>query len=384
MRTIYFIIIKGSDNNMRVCYVGNSVSIHDFRFIEKLVEKGYETHVVTLVEPVKINGATYHKIPDYYYSLSSYKNFVELMKSRNALKRIIKKIKPDIIHAGWIPSHGFLTAVSGFHPFLLMPWGSDILIKPKLSRISRIATKFTIKKANMLTCDAEFVKQEIIELSGYPAEKIIVSPQGIDLKKFNHEKTDGSKIRIKLGWQDKKILIMTRNFEPIYGIKYFLRAIPDIIEEISDVRIILCGDGSLGTEIKGYVRKNELIKYVHFAGFIKNEDLPNYLAAADVYVSSSLSDGTSLSLLEAMACGLPVVVTDVPANMEWVEDGKNGFVVPRRNAEKLKEKIVYLLQDERILNQFSKRNIEIARERANWDKNFEKLEWMYQQLSEKR
>lgn len=93
-------------------------------------------------------------------------------------------------------------------------------------------------------------------------------------------------------------------------------------------------------------------------------------------------DGTSTSLLEAMACGLPVVVTDIPSIMEWVEEGYNGYLVPRRDSVSLAAKIVQLLRDEKMQERMGRRNLRIAQVKADWDRNFEKLEEMYQLLVE--
>ncbi len=367
---------------MRIFYLSDCTSIHDFRFLYKFVEKRYDTHAIAFVDDYqRLEGIEYHQIhfPDLFF-----RSPTRLMRSKKEFQKLIDRYEPDVIHTGWVPSYGFLAAYTDKHPLLLMPWGSDILIKPKdlfnfgespLSIFNNIATKFAIKKADMITCDAMHVKNEIIRLSGYPAEKIIVFPQGIDLSKFNTS-ADGFSIREELGWQDKKVLIMTRSFSPVYGVEYFLRAIPNIIKENPEVRVILCGDGPLGMDFKRFVSENKLKDYVHFAGVVKNDDLPRYYAASDIYVSCSLSDGTSLSLLEAMACGLPVVVTDVPAIMEWVTDGENGFVVPRKNSIILAEKIIELSKNEELIDKFRERNIRIAGEMADWDRNFEKLEWI--------
>jgi D-inositol-3-phosphate glycosyltransferase len=79
-------------------------------------------------------------------------------------------------------------------------------------------------------------------------------------------------------------------------------------------------------------------------------------------------------------CGSPVVVTDIPAILEWVDDGYNGYVVPRRDSEDLAVKTLELLQDQPLREKMSERNLSIARERADWDKNFRKLECMYDML----
>jgi len=381
---------------LRICYLGDCTHIHDLRFVTKLVERGYDTHVVTFVQNhVEVEGAKYYKIP---FPSLFFRSPRMLWRSRKALREVLLAVKPDVLHAGWIPTYGFLAATSGFHPFLLMPWGSDILLKRDdlfsfkhlsiLNKVvsryaARYATRYAIRKADMITCDAEHVKKEIVKLSGYPEDRIIIFPWGIDLKRFNPE-VDSSRIRAQLGWKRNKILIMTRNLEPVYGIEYFLEALPHIVKEHPKTRVILCGDGSLRNKLEQLVRDNGLTNHVHFAGFVKNEDLPEYLGAADVYVSSSLSDGTSLSLLEAMGCGLPVVVTDLPTNREWVKHAQSGYLFQKANSHELGERITELLGNPTLRARLGEQNVKIAKERADWDKNFGKLEKIYQHLAKRR
>ena len=371
---------------MRICYVSSTLSNHDKRFLEKFVEKRYEVHVVsfTNVRMGDMDGITFHSFPIEFGEESltltgGVKLVPDMIRAATFLRKVLKEIKPDVLHAGFVQKDGFPSALTGYHPFLLMPWGSDILVHPKKSFLIKMLTKFTLRRADMITCDAEFVKREIIRISGYPEDKIVVFPWGIDLNKF-HPGEEGSDIRKRLAWEDKKILIMTRPFKPVYGIEYFLNSLTKVVKDVPSVRILLCGDGPLKDKFVEFVRKHSLDDYVFFAGLIPNEELPKYYNAADVYVSTSLSDGTSLSLLEAMACGLPTVVTDVPANLEWIVDGENGFVVPRRDSKILAEKLVQLLQDETRQKAFRNKNIKIAKERADWDKNFEKLVGVYETL----
>jgi len=373
---------------MRICYVSSTLSIHDKRFWEKFVEKGYETHVVSFTNKKinKMEGITFHSFPIEFGEESltlagGVKLMPDMIRATTFLKKILKQIKPDILHAGFVQKDGFPSALTGYHPLLLMPWGSDILVHPKKSFLIKMLTKFILRRADMITCDAEFVKREIIRISGYPEDKIVVFPWGIDLKKFNPDFENGFDTRKRLGWEDKKILIMTRPFKPVYGIGYFLNSLTKVVKEVPDVRILLCGDGPLKDEFVEFVRKHSLDDYVFFAGLIPNDELPKYYNAAVMYVSTSLSDGTSLSLLEAMACGLPAIVTDVPAIMEWVVDGENGFVVPRKDSKILAEKLIRLLQDETMQKDVARKNIKIAKERADWDKNFEKLVGIYEALS---
>ena len=108
--------------------------------------------------------------------------------------------------------------------------------------------------------------------------------------------------------------------------------------------------------------------------------MAEYYNASDIYVSTSLSDGTSVAMLEAMACGLPVVVSDVPSNYEWIDNGINGYIITRKDSSVLAERIIKLLNNENLQQEMGQRNLQIAKERADWEKNFDILEGIYQNL----
>lgn len=366
---------------MRILYFTEGGSIHDYRFLIKFVQEGYDCHYVYLSPSGKryeVKGVKSYCLNYGYHGKGSLLFLLgKALQVYNRFKKLLRDTKPDILHAGWIPNVGLMAALSNYHPLLLMPWGSDVLISPQKSPIHRKVVKYVIEHADMITCDAEEVKKRITEVADYPEENIVTFPWGIDLKTFYPSGEDRLRIRQKLGWSDKKVLIMTRAFKPVYGIEYFLRALPKVIERVPQVKALLIGTGALKSHFYRIVNELKINNEVLFLGQIPNADLVRYLNAADVYVSSSLSDGTSLSLLEAMACALPIVVTDVPAILEWVQDGVNGLVVPRKSIKQLSEKISCLLRNEDLAREMGKRNFEIAQERANWDKNFKQLEEIY-------
>ena len=374
--------IKG----LRILYFADgSNSVHDWRFLSKLVESGFDVFAVyygwwgdtCTVEGTKKFSLGYEK---YYQQGNALIKFLGRLVAYMRFKNLLSKIKPDLVHAGWVPTCGFTTALSNFHPFLLMPWGSDILLVPKKSLFNRKITEFTLRKADMITCDAETVKKEIIQLAHSPEEKIVVFPWGIDLSLFKPDISLRVNLRKRLGIEEKKVIIMNRSFKPVYGIEYFLRALPMVWEKVPNIYVLLIGSGPLENKLRKLVDELNLELIVKFVGEVPNAEMPAYLNASDLYVSSSLSDGTSLSLLEAMACGLPVVVTDVPAILEWVADGENGLVVPRQSIEELAEAIVHLLENEDLASEMGNKNLVIAKERADWNKNFQKLVQIYEKL----
>jgi glycosyltransferase involved in cell wall biosynthesis len=371
---------------MRICYLSSALNIHDYRFLSALMERKYDVYLISYVAKKR-----YSEIPGIIKDIKGLKIIhrkFELTTGHGLFspfvvldfRNLIKRIKPDIMHTGWIPRDGFLGALSGFHPVLLMPYGSDILIEPEKSLLRKTIIKYAIKKADMITCDCETVKNKIIQMTGFEEDKIVIFPWGIELDKFYPDPKKSVRIREKLEWIDNKILIMNRTFLPVYGIQYFIESLPEILSHEPTTRVILIGSGILENQIRSLVSELRLGNVIKFIGQIPIEEMPHYLNAADVYVSTSLSDGTSLSLLEAMACSLPVLVTEIPSNKEWVIDGQNGFLVPPKNPGEVSKRVLTLLKKSNLSEEMGKRNLAIAKDKADWVKNVDKLEAIYRSL----
>jgi glycosyltransferase involved in cell wall biosynthesis len=157
-----------------------------------------------------------------------------------------------------------------------------------------------------------------------------------------------------------------------------------VLKEIPESKFVIAGEGLEQRRLKDLAESLDISNSVKFVGFIPNDELPEYLNTMDVYVSTSLSDaGIAASTAEAMACGLPVIVTDVADNIDWVEDGDNGFVIPVKNPKVLAEKIIYLLKNENIRKKFGKSGRKIIEERNNYYKEMEKMENIYEKLMER-
>ena len=108
--------------------------------------------------------------------------------------------------------------------------------------------------------------------------------------------------------------------------------------------------------------------------------MPTYLQKSDIYISTSKSDGTSLSLLEAMAVGMPLVVTDIPANMEWVKQDFNGSFIEPNNSESIVNAIDKMLLSPKLTREMGLRNYLISQKKADWNTNFDKLLKIYQRI----
>jgi len=371
---------------MRIFYLTAGGSVHDQRFLRKFVQSEHEFSYVYLHD----RGKEYAEpaIPSYClgFDEGKPKRFLAqawaAFRSFCRFRQLLRQIKPDLLHAGAVNSGAIIGALSGFHPMLLMPWGSDILLFPETKGILyRLMARYIIRRSDMITCDAALAKNKILNLTSYSPDRIVIFPWGIDLHQFHPSATRRAARRAQLGAENCKLIIMNRALLPVYGIEYFLSALPRIFDKEPSARALLIGDGPLKFSLQALVKQLRLEDRVSFLGTLPNDQMPSYLNAADLYVSTSLSDGTSTSLLEAMACGLPVIVSDAPANLEWVTDGDNGFVVQRRNVEKIAARILEVLRNEPLARRMGELNLKIASQRADWDKNYATLEGIYRELA---
>jgi len=370
-------------NAMRICYLADASSVHTRKWTGHFVEKRHDVHVISF-EDAKIEGVTVHvlKLP----VLIRNATFPLKVASIYRIKTLIKKMEPDILHAHYVTNYGLFGALCNFNPFVITAWGSDILIVPEsrlISAIKRYIATYTLKKADSVTCDAEHMKETMKRL-GVPEEKIKLIYFGIDTRRFSPGQKS-EKLKVRLGVYNSPTIITLRNLRPVYDVESLIKSVPLVLKEIPESKFIIAGKGPEEERLKELAKSLGVSDSVKFIGFIPNDELPEYLNSMDVYVSTSLSDaGIAASTAEAMSCGLPVIVTDVADNKEWVEDGITGFVVPTKDPKLLAEKIIYLLQNENVRKKFGKISRKIIEERNNYHKEMGKMEKIYKELVRRR
>jgi glycosyltransferase involved in cell wall biosynthesis len=364
---------------VRICYLANASLVHTHRWVRYFVERGHEIHVISF-ENAQIEGTTVHvlKLP----VLVENATFALKMASIYRIKSLIKRIDPDILHAHYVTNYGLFGALCNFNPFVITAWGSDVLIIPEArftSMTKKPIAKYALRKADLITCDAEHMKEAMRRL-GIAPEKITIIYFGVDTRKFSPgEKSE--ELRAKLGIYDSPSVISLRNLEPLFDVESLIKSIPLVLEEIPKSKFVIAGKGYEEKRLRELAKTLGVSDNVKFIGFIQNDKLPQYLNSMDVCVSTSLSDaGIAASTAEAMACELPVIVTDVADNRKWVEDGVNGFLVPIKDPKFLAKKIIYLLQNEMMRKKFGKVNRKIIEERNNYYKEMEKMEAIYEEL----
>lgn len=220
--------------------------------------------------------------------------------------------------------------------------------------------------------------QNMTESLGISPEKIETFTLGIDTEKFALVGRPGIEKARPLK------LVCTRRLEPVFDHHTIIDALAVLNERRVKFEMTFAGDGSLRDELTQRVKDVGLDKCVSFAGRVDNEKLPELLGRNDVYLSASLWDGASLSLLEAMATGLFPIVSDIKANSAWIENGVDGLLHKIGDADDLAECIVRLCDNPKLAVAAAPGNREKVVESGDRNTNMKRLEGVYQKLVAKR
>jgi len=402
---------------MRILYFTRDYTTHDRRFLQALAKTEHKVFFLQLERrghmledrplPVEIEqlhwagGQTPARLRDGPRLLLD-------------LKRVIRQVKPDLIQAGPLQRAALLAALTGFHPLISMSWGYDLLIDANQNAAWRWATRFTLKHSDAMVGDCQTIRQLAVT-HGMQDKRIVTFPWGIDLEHFVSVPSALPPVE-RSGENNNTpppfVILSTRGWEPIYGVDIIARAFVIAARQRPELQLIMLGNGSLATTLRRMFAQGNVEEQVVFPGQVKYSELPRYYQLADLYVSASHSDGSSISLLEAMACGKPVLVSDIPGNREWVAnyqpsspdplslkgEGENfgnlgvggtntqmsgsplprggsevGWLFPDGDADALAQAILHAVEKRRFLPEMGCQARVLAEERADWSKNFPNL-----------
>jgi glycosyltransferase involved in cell wall biosynthesis len=358
---------------VRVIYFTRSYNTHDHRFLASLAGAGLDVFYLPLESAVRQQEA--RPLPPGVKRIEwrggqSPAHWVDYPTLIQDMKRVIREVKPDIIHAGPVHRSAFVAAAAGFHPLLTMSWAADILYESEHNPWMHWASSYTLSHTDILAGDCRAVENKAAEY-GFPRDKVVLFPWGIDLQKFQPGRNN--ELRRQLGWQDEFIVLSLRSWEPIYGVDIVLKAFAQASRQVPQLRLLLPGGGSQKERIRQLIQEYHLEELVKLPGQVGQEQLPDYYHAADLYLTASHSDGSSVTLMEALACGLPAAVSDIAGNVEWVQPDQQGWVFHDGDAAGAAQCIVKAYQERERRATMQAANRRLAEQRADWDKNFNVL-----------
>ena len=352
---------------MRVIYFSLDYSPHDHRFLAALAETEHEVHYVRLqrgarqvedrIVPSKIEQVLWAGGQGPF-------RWRDLPRLTFDFQRLTKEIKPDLIHAGPIQTCAFIALLSGFRPILTMSWGFDLMEDVDKNNWMKWVTRYTLKRSTFFTSDAQVTRNKAVAYGMNP-DRTVVFPWGVDLQHFKPSST--------VHRPSSTVLFCNRSWESRYGVDVLAKAFVKVAQQNPDVELLLIGGGSQAQVIRQILQRGGVLERVHMPGHVSQKDLPRWYHMADLYLSPSHVDGSSVSLMEALACGLPCLVSDIPDNKEWVTEGENGWLFPDGDADALAAKILTVIAQRESLPEIGRAARRSAERRADWQKNFGQL-----------
>jgi glycosyltransferase involved in cell wall biosynthesis len=299
------------------------------------------------------------------------------MRYRTAgLGRVLREIDPDLFHAHFVVEHGFYGAMAGFHPYVVSAWGSDVLVEPERDPVSRRIARWALRRADLVTSNNAYMADRIVRLGAERAKVEVVTlgadryDLGRSLESVNLRPADASR---------GACVLSTRAHEPLYNIGEIIDAYGQVAHRRSDASLVIAHGGSLTEELQRAAARAP--GRIEFVGFLDRGRFRDALAEAEVFVSIPSSDATSVALLQAMAAGCFPIVSDLPSQREWIEDGVNGFLAPLHRPDVLADLIARSLDDRNLRRSAAERNRAIVEERGLNEVQMAKMERLYLRLT---
>ncbi|NQU35625.1 MAG: glycosyltransferase family 4 protein [Bacteroidetes bacterium] len=354
---------------MKICLLANSASIHTIRWAKFFANRGHDVYVISF-ESYEIPG-----IKTILINSNAYLKNISLLYKSASVKNIVKAIRPDILHAHYATSYGIIGALLNYHPYIITAWGSDILVAPEKSIIYRFILGYALKHAQIVTTTGYMITDRIKNRRYIKNKKIRTWPFGVDTKIFynNRNKLEQN--------NDIKTIISTRRLDDGLDVHLLIEAATIVIGRYPNCRIIIVGDGTLKNRLQELATKKSLSKKIQFVGSVSPEKMATYLNMSDIFISTSPTDGNNISLLEAMACGVYPVVTNIDANKAWVTHGFNGLIFDTSCNNSLAEMIcIALALGDKEISITNEINSEIIRKRGSFEKYGELMEDLYNKV----
>ena len=368
---------------MRILYFTRDYNTHDHRFLKTLAEYDHEIGFLSLERgDIQLEK---RPIPDSVKKIHwagglPNPGWVDFPRLLISLRKVLREFKPDLVQAGPVQRAAFLTALSGFHPLVTMSWGYDLLVDVHKGPAWEWATRYTLKHSDSFVGDCKVIR-DLAENYGMEPDRIVTFPWGANIDRFSPVNNKSqTNLRKRLGWDNGNfVLLSNRGWSEIYGVVDLANAFVAAVKQKPGLRLLMLGSGPLAKKIDNIFSTAGVSEYVNFPGQVSQDELVEYYQSADLYISTSHSDGTSISLLEALSSGTPVLVTDIPGNKEWISNSTEvGWLFQDGNVQELVQGILQAYDNCQKLPGMGIAARKLAVNKANWLVNFPTLFKAYQ------
>ena len=346
---------------MRIATLSNASVVHTRRWVEHLRSRGHDVRLYSLEPGPEELGAI-------LLPAAPLPGFLRYPLAVPRLASELDAFRPDVVDAHYVPNYGLMGALVGRHPLSVAAWGSDLLVSGRRDALQRARARHVLARADLVLADSDNLAAAARSLGAGP-ERLRAIPWGVDRARF------------RPGARERGLLLSTRMHEPVYDLPALLRGAAPVLTRHPDAFLAIAGDGSLRPQIEALAATLLPKGRYRFLGRLSPEELAGWLARADLYLSASLSDSTSVSLLEAMAAGAVPVVSDLEGNREWVRNDEGARLFEPGDAAAIARAIEAALADPTWCARAREHNAAVIAARGDWHVNFARIESAFESLA---
>lgn len=361
---------------MKILFLAPANNYHTQKWCSYFVSRGYEVHVISFF-PGTIEGVTVHFLDcGVDWQQPDRKKLKYLLKTPK-IRRIVAGIEPDIISVHYATSYGTAAGIAGLKNYALSVWGGDVYTFPHKSPVHRMLLQYSLDHAACLLSTSAAMAREV---GKYTDKKFYVTPFGVKTDLFSPEK------RTREPDDEQFVIGTVKALKPKYGIDVLLHAAHLVKQQHPEipVRLRIAGEGPCETEYRHLAETLGISPITDWLGFISQEEAAKEWANMDVAVVPSVTDSESfgVSAVEAEACEIPVIISDVPGLMEATQPGVTSIVVTRKSAQALADAIVLLYQNPDIRTRMGKAGRKLVMEKFDYTLCFRNIEKIFLELAE--
>jgi glycosyltransferase involved in cell wall biosynthesis len=365
---------------LALAFLGDPNSIHTRRWVGWFAAHGHRVTMLVAagvaLEPGLPDSIAIARFTPY---MSSRLHLLGAMRARRSLAAELRRIAPDILHAHYLTGHGWHARLSGFRPYAITLWGTDILVTARATRRGRLYARWSLGPAGLVTGDSEELVRAAVA-AGARAERTHLVQFGVDTGRFSPG-PEPAALRERLGLAGRRVIFSPRSIAPLYRHDVVLEALARLP---ADVCVVMTRHLARESEVEALQRRAAelgLSDRLVMVPKVDHAEMADFYRMADLVVSVPMSDGTPVTLLEALSAGRPVVASDLPSVREWLGDLDPASLVPVGDVAATARAIEATLARpaaERL--DFAERGRRLVDERASHDASMAAAEALYREL----
>lgn len=355
---------------MKICFLSDSGSGHTVKWCRNLIQRGHEVSVISL-RNMEISGVPVYTLNENNVKVRSDWQKLSYITHVRAVRRIIREIKPDILHAHYLTSYGLLGALSGFRPLITSVWGTDIQEFPQKSKLHEAVVRFNLHKADAIWATSHALSARTRPFTN---KKISVTPFGVDMQVFKP---------LHRPRTQEYIIGSVKALETRYGMEHLIRAFGIVKKRhvLPQLKLEIAGMGTKEAEYRRLAEKTGFAEDITFLGYVspppKVAETFNRFRFA---VYPSMEEAFGVATVEAQACGVPVIVSNVGGLPEVSKPGVTSLLVPPGDPEALARAMESFLFDEDKRKSMASHSRDYVMNRYEITDTFDHIENLYKEF----